>query len=122
MSESQAFKSTPEYGQEALRDHIVDKASAARRKYGGATDYPTMLRILDDTDVVRYPTGIRFDAGPLERGEFALLQPLGDEPASGFCLFVHPAFQERPDALPLLIAHHIVRINYGEIATHVEDY
>ena len=104
----------------ALCDHVQSKADDARRSYGGRVDYTAILRMLSDRSVVRYPTELRFDAGPLEPGEFAYAHPLGEEPGAGFHLFVHPEFEDRPEILPLLIAYHLVSINYGEIATHEE--
>ncbi len=111
---------TEEDGRSALRDHVVEKAAQARRKCGGRVDYATILALLDDREIVRYPTRLRFDANPLEPGEFAFAQPLGAHPRDGYCLYVHPAFERREELLPLLIAYHIVRVNYGEIATHAE--
>ena len=111
---------TPDDAKQGLRDHVVDKATHARMKYGLYIDAETIMRMLDDRAVVRYPTGVRFDAGPLEPGEFAHALPLGEKPADGYCLFVHPHFEPQPENLPLLIAYHIVDINYGEIATSAE--
>ena len=78
-------------------------------------DAEAVLRLLDDRTVVRYPTTVRFDSGPLQPGEFAYAAPLGERPEDGFCLYVHPMFRDRPDALPLLVSYHIPPINYGEI-------
>lgn len=111
---------TEQDGRVALRDHAVEKASAARRRYGGCVDSEAIVRMLDDRDVVRWPTRLRFDLSGLEQGEFAHAQPVGDHPRDGFVLFVHPAFEHTPEAWPPLIAYHIVRINYGDIASHEE--
>jgi ferredoxin len=107
-------------GRRALRDHVVEKAATARRRHGPVIDAAAVMRILDDREVVRYPTGLRFDDAPLEPAEFAFAQPLGARPSDGFCLFVHPAFERRPEALPLLVAYHLVDINDGEIAAAAE--
>ncbi len=109
-----------EDGKQALHGHVCDKAAAAHEKYGPSIDWDTFQRMLDDPLVVRYPTTIAFDSQPLQPGEFAFVQPRGEQPAEGFQLFIHPHFRDRPDALPLLIAYHLVRVNYGEIATHEE--
>jgi hypothetical protein len=111
---------TVEDGQQALRDHVREKAMAARLKYGLYIDAETILDMLDDREVVRYPTGVRFDAAPLQPGEFAVAEPLGARPEHGYALFIHPWFQEQPEVWPLLIAYHVVDINYGEIATAAE--
>ncbi len=107
-------------GRIALRDHIVGRAMQARLRYGLYIDTEAIMRILDDRQVTRYPCGLRYDAAGLEPGEFAHAQPLGDRPADGYCLFIHPALEQQADLLPLVIAYHLVTINYGEIATSDE--
>ena len=100
---------------EAFFDHLVTKAQAARLKYGLYIDAETILQILDDRDVVRYPTTVHFDATQLQEHEFAFPKPLGFHPSDGYCLFIHPQFQQQMEILPLLIAYHIPTINYGSI-------
>ncbi|USN99628.1 MAG: hypothetical protein H6810_02900 [Phycisphaeraceae bacterium] len=108
---------TEKDGQLALRDHIVARALGARDRHGPVIDAESIMRLLDDRAAVRYPVGVRFDAGPLEPGEFAWAMPLGERPSDGFCLFIHPHFERRPEAWPLLIAYHLPSVNYGEIVT-----
>lgn len=107
---------TEEDGRQSLHDHIVDKATASRIKYGLYIDADAMVKMLNDREVVRYPTELRFDAAPLIPGEFAQALPLGDRPQDGFCLFVHPWFERQKEIWPLLLAYHVVRVNYGEVA------
>jgi len=102
----------------ALKDHLGDKAMNARLSHGMYIDAETIIKMLDDPTFVRYPVSIRFDDEPLEPGEFALPIALGDHPSAGFCLVIHPYFEQQPDAWPLLIAYHIPSINYGEIVSH----
>lgn len=113
-------KLTEEDGRTALRDHIVERAAQARIRYGLYIDGEAIMRMLDDRQVTRYPCGVRFDASALMPGEFAHAQPLGDRPSDGYCLFVHPALESETDLWPLVMAYHIVSINYGEIATSDE--
>ena len=108
---------TEQDGRIALRDHLLDKAAQARARLGGEVDGVAILRILDDKAVVRYPTGVRFDAGGLRPGEFAHACPLGEHPRDGFCIFVHPCFHARPETWAALIAYHLPPINYGDIVT-----
>lgn len=108
---------TEQDGRITLRDHLLDKAAEARRRAGGEVDGLAILRLLDDRAVVRYPTGVRFDSGPLRPGEFAHAVPLGEHPREGFCVFVHHAFHNRPETWAPLIAYHIPPINYGDIVT-----
>jgi len=112
-------KLTEADGRKALHEHVVETATAARRTYGDdLTGDGRLLELLEDRQVVRYPTELCFDGGPLRPGEFAHAQPLGERPADGFRLYVHPCFENRKDILPRLVVYHIVRINYGEIASH----
>lgn len=101
----------------ALRDHLGEKAMNARLARGMYIDAQTIVDMLDDPMFVRYPVGIRFDSEALEPGEFAAPVPLGEHPSKGFCLFVHPCFEQQPDTWPLLIAYHVPSINYGEIVS-----
>ncbi len=110
---------TEQDGRIALRDHVEEKAREARRKYGSA-GWPQLQAMLDDRAVVRYPTEIRFDAGPLQAGEFAHAAMLGNHPGDGYCLYVHPSFEGRSEDLPLLVAYHLVCVNYGDIVTAEE--
>lgn len=102
----------------ALRDHASRRGQEARAAYGTVVDCATIFRMLDDRSVVRYPTSIVFDAAPLEAGEFAYPEPRTSSGELSYRLCVHPAFRDRDDVLPLLIAYQLVRINYGDIATH----
>jgi len=110
-----------EEAQQSLRDHVVTKATEARLRRGGLIDRDTILNMLNDRSVVRYPMGVRFDAEPLRLAEFACLEALGDHPSAGFCLYIHPEFEPVDDLLPLLIAYYIPPVNYGDVATHVES-
>lgn len=111
---------TAEEAQQSLRDHVVTKAMDARMRRGGLIDRIEIMRLLDDRSVVRYPLGVRFDAEPLQPGEFACLESLGEHPSDGFCLFIHPTFENVDELIPLLIAYYIPSVNYGEVASHVE--
>jgi hypothetical protein len=107
-------------GYEALRGHVVDKALAARKKHGPVIDADAIRRLLADPEVVRFPTTLAFDAGPLQAGEFAWAAPRGERPSAGFTLHVHPCFEADPEALPYLVAYHLPTINYLDVVTHRE--
>lgn len=111
---------TAEEARQSLRDHVVAKAMDARLRRGGLIDRIEIMRLLEDRSVVRYPLGVRFDAEPLRLGEFAHLESLGEHPSDGFCLFVHPMFENVDDLIPLLVAYYIPSVNYGDVASHVE--
>ena len=107
-------------GKQSLSDHIATRTREARVAYGSQIDYAVMQALLKDSRFVRYPVQLKFNAEPLQPGEFAYMQPVGDHPQEGFVLFIHPFFQDREDVLPMLMAYHLVCVNYGEIATHEE--
>ena len=109
-----------EAGYEALRGHVLEKALLARERYGPEIDVQALERVLQDRDIVRFPTTLRFDAQPLIAGEFAHALPLGERPSDGFVLVIHPYFERRPDAIPLLAAYQLVAINYLDVATREE--
>ncbi len=111
---------TAEEALQSLRDHVVTKATDARQRRAAQIDRAEMMRLLEDRAVVRYPLGVRFDAEPLQTGEFACLESLGEHPSDGFCLFIHPMFENVDELIPLLIAYYIPSVNYGEVASHVE--
>ena len=111
---------TPQDAQQSLRDHVVAKALEARERNGNLINRPKMLQLLEDRAVVRYPLGVRFDSESLQPGEFACLESLGERPADGYCLFIHPMFENVDDLIPLLIAYFIPSVNYGDVASHVE--
>ena len=113
-------KLTEEDGYEALKGHTLDKALLARSRYGPSFDEQSMTQLLADPEVVRFPTVLRFDADSLMPGEFAWARALGESPSEGFALFVHPHFEGRWDVLPMLIAYHLVSINYLDVATQDE--
>lgn len=102
-------------GKRALRDHAIERAALARLKYGPCFDVAAITQLLDDRELVRYPVGLRFDATGLHRGEFAHAEPLADHPRGGFCIFLHPSLESRPDLIPLAVAYHIPAVNYGDI-------
>ncbi|NNF43653.1 MAG: hypothetical protein HKN62_11535 [Phycisphaerales bacterium] len=100
---------------EAFLGHLVDKATAARMKYGLYIDAEAIVKMLADSDVLRYPASLVFDAGPLQPHEFACVQPLGFHAADGYAICLHPAFRDQPEIWPLLISYHVPAINYGQI-------
>ena len=111
---------TEEDGYRALRDHVRKMARFARAKHGPAIDAAALLRMLADPEVMRFPVRIEYSAEPLMPGEFAYAQASPSGPKDGFTLFVHPAFEERPEVLPHLVAYHVPAINYLDVATRVE--
>jgi hypothetical protein len=107
-------------GQLALRDHVVTIAAAARARYGPVIDRLVLQRLLADRELIRYPVTLRFGTDALLDGEMAFPEPCGDHPRSGFTMWVHPLFRCRDDALALVVAYQLVRVNYADLASHEE--
>ena len=107
-------------GRESLVSHAAERAGEARSVYGGREPGLGMQQfeeLLQDRRFIRYPVQLDFDGSSLEPGEFAYPEPVEEgNPSAGFVIHVHPEFQSKPAAVPLLVAYHLVRVNYGEIA------
>ena len=114
------YEPTAEDGLVALRDHVRVKALEARARHPNLAGEAAVRAFLADEECVRYPTSLDFNAEKLEPGEFAWAEPLGASPGAGFQLHIHPRFQGDSELLPRLVAYHVVKINYGDIATFEE--
>lgn len=102
---------------ESLNAHVSVKGREIRGKYGSEIGWMELLRILSDRSVVRYPCEIVFGAEPLLEGEFAHPVPNGENPQSGFRIYVHPFFAHQLARVPYLVLYQLVRVNYGEFAS-----
>ncbi len=105
----------PEAAREAFLEHVRRKAMDAHEAYGPQLTGPDMLRLLEDEQVVRYPTSVHFDDSALQQHEFAFAKALGFHTSDGFALCIHPVFKDTPDAWPFLMSYHIPVINYGDL-------
>lgn len=115
------IRPTEEDGKRSLVEHAADKAYEARQEHGinmlPGLPLESLDALLEDRRFVRYPVQIVFDADALQEGEFAFIQPKkSGSPAEGFILYVHPNFENNDAILPMLVAYHLVCVNYGEIA------
>jgi hypothetical protein len=98
--------------------HAAAAATGAEiyEKYGPRIGWAQLQQILRDRTCVRYPCEVKFDAGPLEAGEFAHPVARGDRPEDGFTVYVHPFFSTQLDQVPLLVLYQLVLVNYGPFA------
>ena len=108
---------THDDARQALSVHVASAGDAVFAKYGPHIGWSELLQVLADRTCVRYPCELRFDAGPLLPGEFAYPLPTGASPVDGFTLCVHPAYQNQPDRVAILVLYQLVRVNYGEFAS-----
>ena len=110
---------TEQDGKIALRDHVVEKAMATKKRHPDLNGEASLMAYLQDAECVRFATDLIFDASNLQDGEFAWAQPKDTGPKDGYQLFVHTKFRSDP-VLPAIVAYHVARINYGEIVTSEE--
>ena len=111
---------TQEDGYKALKAHVVEKAQLARQRYGPDLDEAALRALLEDRDLVCYPTELVLDSDPLQEGEFAIALPAeGDGPRS-YRIHVHEHFARRPQDWPALVAYHLPTVNYADLVTHEE--
>ncbi len=111
---------TEEDGYAALKAHVAERAHVAREHHGPRFGEAQVRALLADPEVVRFPTDLAFDDAPLLPGEFGWARPRGERPSDGFTIVIHPVFEGRWDVLPLLVAYHVVAVNYLDVVTHEE--
>jgi hypothetical protein len=110
-------KLTLDDARESLSAHVAAKGAEIRAKFGPVIGWSQLQRILADTECVRYPCELAFDASPLQPDECAYPVPKGERPEDGFRLCVHPYFSVDPARVPLLALYQLVSINYGAFAS-----
>ena len=110
-------KLTLEDAQQSLTAHLAAKGAEIHEKYGPAFGWSQLQLMLEDRTCVRYPCEIVFDDGPLRDGEFAHPVAKGEDPESGYTLYVHPFFATQPAAVPALVLYQLVLVNYGDFAS-----
>ena len=111
---------TEEDGYAALSGHVLEKALLGRERYGPTIDEGALLRLIQDREIIRFPTYIKYNDEALMDGEFAWARPRGERPKDGYDIVVATMFQDRPDDLVAIVAYHLVRVNYLDVATHKE--
>jgi len=111
---------TAEEGRTALHAHLVERATVARERHPVLADEPAVRRLLEDEEVVRFPTRLLFEDDGLQPGEFAWPRPRGSAPGDGFDLLVRSCFAAQPEQLAALVAYHLPSINYLDVASREE--
>lgn len=108
---------TADDARQSLSAHVGAKGAEIFAKYGPQIGWSQLQAIVEDRACVRYPCRIEFDAAPLQPGEFAHPEPLGEAPEAGFTLYVHPLFMTQLEMVPYLALYQLVVVNYGEFAS-----
>ena len=112
-----AQKLTLQDGQEAMIAHATAKGQEIRSLYGPKITAEVLSEILRNETCTRYPTRLVFDSVGIPEGTFGAASLVGKDPEEGYRLFIHPHFQNRPEALPALVLYQLVTVNYGDFAT-----
>ncbi len=103
--------------EEHLYDHVRVAVRRAHDRLGGPLNSSNLAQFLTDSECVRYPVEIVFDAEPLESHQFAEPVVIKEEGETRCRLYVHPRFAARDDVLPYFVAYMAAPINYGAVAT-----
>jgi hypothetical protein len=106
-----------EEARQSLNAHVAAKGLEIREKYGPRIGWTELQRILQDRSCVRYPCEILFDAAGLQQGEFAHPVAKGEQPDTGFTMFVHPLLLLQLERVPPLVLYQLVLVNYGDFAS-----
>ena len=101
----------------SLNAHAAAKGAELRAQYGPAVGWDELQQVLKDRALVRYPTEIVFDAGPLLPGELAHPLAKGKRPEDGFTLCVQPFFATQLRRVVHAVLYQLVVVNYGGFAS-----
>ena len=96
---------------------VAAKAAEIRHRYGPQLGWEQLQQLLQDREFTLFPCEIRFDAAPLLPGEFGHPVPKGSGRDQGYVIYLHPKYANQPAAVPYLVLHQLVLINYGQAAT-----
>jgi hypothetical protein len=105
---------------QSLTAHVAAKGAELHAKFGPVVGWSELALILGDRTFVRYPCEIKFDASPLQAGEFAHPVSHSENPEDGFTIYVHPVFLLDLPRVPYLVLYQLVSVNYGQFASSEE--
>ena len=106
---------------EGLENHIRFVSERAINKHGRPESIEALSRLLEDNEIVRFPTSILFDDAELNSGEPVKLDKIADGVDEKYRIIIHPVFSDREKDLVALALYQIVKINYGKIAKEKES-
>ncbi len=96
---------------EGLENHIRFVSEKAINKHGRPESLDTLTRLLEDNEIVRFPTSIVFDDAELKEGEVIKLDKIADDTDEKYRIIIHPAFSGRDKDIVALVLYQIVKIN-----------
>ena len=106
---------------EGLENHIRFVAEKAMNKHGRPESLEILDRLLEDNEIVRFPSTLIFDDAELKKGEAVKLDKIEDGADEKYQITIHPAFLKRDKDIIALVLYQIVKINYGKIAKERES-
>lgn len=101
---------------EGLENHIRMVAEKALSKYGKIDSFETFLEMLDDREIVRFPSIIDFKDPAGKEKHCVRLDKMGEEDNECYQISLHSHFRGRDKDVIALSVYHLVKINYGKIA------
>lgn len=111
-----ATRLTAQLAKHSLNAHAAARGQDIYERYGPRLGWKQLQSVLQDSECVRYPCEIVFDAKGLLSGECAHPVCKGERPEDGFVMYVHPFFMAQLDKVPYLVLYQLVLVNYGEFA------
>jgi hypothetical protein len=108
---------TTEDARRALLAHAAATGALLGERAGSRVDYPRLLALLQDPDVVRFPVQVVFDSQPLHEYEVAYPLPAADDRTNGFIMYVRSDLATCPEDATAAILYALVVVNYGDAAT-----
>ena len=106
---------------EGLENHIRFVSEKAVNKHGRPNSMGVLSQMLEDNEIVRFPTSILFADGELKEGEPIKLNKIGEGQDERYQIIVHPIFERREKDIIALVLHEVVKVNYGKIAKEKES-
>ncbi len=106
---------------EGLENHIRFVAEKAVNKHGRPESLEILRCLLEDNEIVRFPSSLIFDDTELKKGEAVKLDKIADGADEKYQITIHPAFAGRDEDIVALVLYQIVKINYGKIAKEKES-
>lgn len=101
----------------SLESHAAKAATCVRRRLGGGLDEGNLQRYLSDSECLRYPTTIIFDADALEPQQFAGVEMVGEGELRVCILHMRPCYDGCTGDLPYLVAYMAAAVDYGIAAS-----
>jgi len=105
---------------EGLENHIRMVAEKATSKYGAIVSIETFNKMLENREVVRFPSTLGFKEPADKDTPCARLDREGGGEDECFCITLHPRFRGRDEDVIALALYQFVKINYGKIAKEKE--